>query len=275
MSWDALLDPLFRIPFAAGLLVAFALPLMGVLLRLRDEWLAAFGLAHLAGASGLVGLAVGLPVVLGAALGALAGALLKSFGRFRGNSVYGLMILAGWATTLLVAANTALGSVMGHALVEGQLFFAGAGHLATALVYGVAVMAPMPWIMPALVRARLFPGHESSGHLGARRSHLVFDLLVALGMAVGTGTIGLMGAFALAFVPAWVAFRTASHWRACLAISFVLGTAGYVLAFVAALVLDQPFGPTLVAVLVALAALALVPGSALARRLRPPRPGGS
>ena len=269
MSWDTLLDPLFRIPFVAGLLVALVLPIVGVLLRLRDEWLAALGLAHLAGASGLVGLAAGIPVVLGASLGALAGALLKSLGRFRGNTVYALMILVGWAVTLLIAANTALGSVMGHALVEGQLYFAGNAHLVSALVYSVFAMALLVWMIPSLVRARLFPGLVTP-HDRSTRWHLGFDVLVALGMAIGTSTLGLMAAFALVFVPPWVAFRRASHWRACLAISAGLGTLAYILAFAAALLWDQPFGPTLVAVLIVLASLAMVQGGVSGERLRPP-----
>jgi len=257
MNWDTLFDPLFRIPFAAGLLLALLLPIVGVLLRLRDEWLAALGLAHLAGASGLVGLAAGIPAVLGAPLGALAGGLLKSFGRFRGNTIYALMILIGWAATLLVAANTALGSVMGHALVEGQLYFAGNTHMTSALVYTIAAILLLPRMIPVLVRTRLFPGLVTPGERSARRQ-LGFDALVALGMALGTGTLGLMAAFALVFVPPWVAFRRASHWRACLIISAGLGAVAYILAFVVALLWDQPFGPTLVAVLAALAGVAMV-----------------
>ncbi|MDZ7752779.1 MAG: metal ABC transporter permease [Gammaproteobacteria bacterium] len=259
MNWAMVADPLFHLPFAAGLVIALVLPLLGVLLRLRDEWLAALGLAHLAGASGLVGLAVGLPVVLGAPLGALVGAALKTFGRFRGNTVYGVMILVGWATTLLVAANTALGSVMGHALVEGQLYFAGPIHLGSALVFAVVAAAVLPWVMPRLIRARLFPGHETSNRLPAWRWHLAFDMLVALGMAMGTGILGLMGAFALVFVPPWVAFRLAPHWRACLVISAAIAVVAYLVAFAIALAGDQPFGPVLVAVLVAAGGLALVP----------------
>jgi zinc/manganese transport system permease protein len=257
VNWDTLLDPLFRIPFATGLLMALVLPIVGVILRLRDEWLAALGLAHLAGAGGLVGLAAGIPAVLGAPLGALVGALVKSFWRFSGNTIYALMILIGWAATLLVAANTTLGSAMGHALVEGQLYFAGSTHLISALAYSVAAITLLPAMMPVLVRARLFPGLVTP-HDRSASWHLGFDILVALGMAIGTATLGLMAAFALVFVPPWVAFRRASHWRACLTISAGLGTVAYILAFVTALAWDQPFGPTLVAVLIVLACLAMV-----------------
>ena len=254
---DILLDPLFRVPFVVGLLVSVVLSLVGVLLRLREEWLAALGLAHLAGASGLIGLAVSLPAVLGASLGAAAGALIKTFGRFKGNTVYALMILAGWAVTLLVAANSSLGSVMGYALFEGQLYFAGPIHLVAAAGLTVLAAVVLPLSMPKLIRARLQPTFELANPVPAWRWHLSFDLLAALGIAVGAGTLGLMGAFALAFVPAWAAFDLARNWRQCLSISLIVGVASYAAAFVVALLLDQPFGPVLVAVLLLLGSLRL------------------
>lgn len=242
-------DPLFRLPLAVGLLVAVSLPLLGVLLMLRDEWLAALGLAHLAAASGLVGLALHVPAVAGGAVGAMAGAVAKSVLGSRGNTAYAFMILAGWSLTLLVAANTTLGSAMGHALVDGQLLFAGTVQLGAAagllLVTGVA----LPWLMSRVIRARFFPRYEKANRLPAWRWHLGFDVLVALGMAVGVGTVGLMGAFALVFVPPWLAFRIATGWRAALVISTGYGVAAFVIAFAASLALDQPFGPVLVGVL--------------------------
>jgi zinc transport system permease protein len=250
VNFELLFDPLFRTPFLVGLIMAAVLPLLGNLLRLRDEWLAALGLAYLAGASGLVGLAVGIPAVLGAPLGALAGAVVKAFGRFRGNTVYAMMVVIGWAATMLVAANSSLGSLVGHALVEGQLYFAGPIHLGAAAIVGTLSALALPVLMPALVRSRLLPGHEVSNRQAAWRWHLGFDLLAALGMAVGAGTLGLMGAFALAFVPPWAAFRIARNWRHCLWISVAIGVLTYIAAFIIALSFDQPFGPALVAVLV-------------------------
>ena len=71
---DLVLDPLFRLPLITGMAIALVLPLIGALLLLRNEWLAALGLALLAAASALLGLAVGPAAVLGEPLGALAGA---------------------------------------------------------------------------------------------------------------------------------------------------------------------------------------------------------
>ena len=249
MDFSLLFDPLFRLPFVVGLLLTITLPLLGALLRLRDEWLASLGLAHLAAATGLAGLALHIPVVVGGAVGAVCGALGKSFARGRGNSVYAFMIFIGWSLTLLIAANTVLGSAMGHALVDGQLYFAGAAQLVAVSVLFVACALSLPWLMPRLLRARFFPRNETANHLPAWRWHLGFDLLVALGMAVGVGTVGLMGAFALVFLPPWMAFQVASSWRATLLLSAGLATLGYLVAFVLALTLDQPFGPMLVAVL--------------------------
>ena len=120
--------------------------------------------------------------------------------------------------------------------------------------------------MPRLVRARLFPAFEAANELPAWRWHLTFDVLAALAIATGVAAVGLMGAFALAFVPPWVAFQTAESWRRCLALSLIIGAASYLLAFAAALLLDQPFGPVLVAMLVLVGA---------ASRLLLRRPGGT
>jgi zinc transport system permease protein len=244
---------LFTVPFISGLLVAAVLSAIGVLLRLRNEWLSALGFAHLASASALIGLALHVPAVLGATFGAAIGAVIKTIGRFRGNTVYALMILAGWSTTLLVAANTALGSVIGHAMVEGQLYFAGFSHLTAAVMLAISTMAGLYWLMPIVIRNRFFPGHDAANRLPAWRWHLAFDLLAALSMAVATATVGLMAAFALVFIPPWLAFRSARNWKQALVISVSFGTAGYIAAFLLALWLDQPFGPVLVALLLVVA----------------------
>lgn len=242
------MDPLFLIPFLTGLPLVVLLPLLGTLLRLREEWLATLGLAHLAGAGGLAGMAVGLPVVQGASLGALLGAAFKSRSG-GGNSVYAVMILLGWTLTLLIAANTALGDALAHAMVDGQLYFAGARELIAAVLVGALGLAALPWLTPRLMRAQLFPQHEIANRLPAWRWHLGFDLLVALAIAVGTATLGLMATFALVFLPAWIAFRIAPNWQRGNLLAAAIGVLAYLLAFAVALWLDQPFGPVLVAVL--------------------------
>jgi zinc transport system permease protein len=251
MDLNLLFDPLFRLPLTTGLLLACVLPLLGALLMLREEWLAALGLAHIAAAGALAGLAVGLPAVAGGTLTAIITGGTKALLGARGNAVYGFMILAGWSALLLLGANTGLGDAVGHALIEGQLYFAGVADLVAAALLALIAATLLPWLTPRLLRARLFPRHDSANRLPAWRWHLGFDLLAATGMAVGTASIGLMGAFALVFVPAWLAFRIAPGWRWTMALCALIGIVAYLAAFALALALDQPFGPVLVAVLLA------------------------
>lgn len=254
MDPTPLIDPLFQLPFATGLLLACLLPLIGALLMLRDEWLAALGLAHLAAAGALLSVAAGLPAVSGGLVTALGGGMLKGLLGVRGNAAYAFMILGGWSALLLIAANTAIGDSLGHALVEGQLYFASRADLTAAITLTVVAAPTLIWLMPRLLRARLFPQHEVANALPARRWHLGFDLLSAAAMAIGTATLGLMGAFALVFVPNWLAFRYARGWGWTLALCTALGMAGYLAAFQLALILDQPFGPVFVGVFLIAAA---------------------
>lgn len=245
------MDSLFAVPFCAGLAAAVLLPLVGNLLRLRDEWLATLGLAHLAAASALVGMAGGVSPIHGAPAGAALGGALKHAAGGRGHSAYGLMILAGWSAGLLVAANTALGDALAHAMVDGQLYFARWRELGfDALLLCAALFLLRRWT-PRLIAARLFPEGERANGLPAWRWHLGFDLLAALSVAAATATLGLMGAFALIFVPSWIAFRHAPDWRGANRLAAAVGAGAYALAFALALWLDQPFGPVLAAVLVA------------------------
>jgi len=243
-------DSLFAVPFFAGLTLALLLPLVGNLLRLRDEWLATLGLAHLAAAGALLGMALHLPTFAGALAGAVAGAGAKQASGGRSNSAYGLMILAGWALTLLVAANTALGDALAHALIDGQLYFAGWREFAIDVIVLLVALPVLRWLTPRLVAARLLPEREHANGLPAWRWHLGFDLLAATVIAAGTATFGLMASFALIFVPPWIAFRLAADWRRAQWLAVGIGVAGYGTAFWLALGFDQPFGPTLVAVFV-------------------------
>ena len=246
------MDELFRLPFLTGLLLAVLLPVLGNLLRLRDEWLATLGLAHLAAAGGLLAVAVSWPVLAGALPGALLGVLGKAGRAGRSNSAYAVMILAGWSAASLLAANTSVGEALAHAVVDGQLYFAGTAELlASVLLVGIGWPA-LRWLTPRLIAGRLLPAQEKARAPRAWRWHLGFDLLVALAVAIATTSIGLMASFALLFIPAWLAFGWARNWRQTHALAVAISLLAYLLAFFIALHFDQPFGPCLSGVLVLL-----------------------
>lgn len=246
---DLLFEPMFRVPFVTGLFLALLLPVVGVLARLRNEWLAALGFAHLAGAGGALGSLLLLPVLPAAVLCAVAGVMARALWQRSGNDLYALMILAGWSVMVLAAAVSRHASSLGQMLVDGQLYFTRWPYLVSALVLVVLALSCLPWLMRRLLRLSLLPWQDQANGYPVRRVMLLFNLLLALSVALAAMVMGVMAAFALLFLPAWVAFGVAASWRQAWAIAALLGGAGYLAAFALALLLDMPFGPVLTAVL--------------------------
>lgn len=246
---ETMFDLLFVQPFFTGLVFALLLPVLGCYLRLRDEWLAALAFAQTAAAGALLAMLAGIPLLLGGLLAAAAAAGLKSLveGAARGTqgAAYAMLLLGAWATGVLLISNLPLAERLGHALFDGQLYFTDSGHLLAAAACLPVVAIALLRVSSALLQAHFFPDFfRARGH-SARRVHFVFDLVVAVVLALATMSIGVMSAFALIFLPPLVAWRWAASWRRALLLSMVVGVSAYLLAFVIALALDQPFGPIL------------------------------
>jgi zinc transport system permease protein len=254
MTWAAVVDPLFFVPFVNGLLLAGALPAIGAYARVRGEWLASLGIGQVAAAGLVLSAFFALPAALGAVLAALVAAPIKTLiGSTDGDDTYAAMLLAGWSLALLLAANTAHGEDLSRALLQGQIYFTGTAQLAGIVAVVAAVAVLLPRVSSGLLLARFFPEYFAANGIASPRHALVFDMLAAVMLAVAASVVGVMGAFALVFVPPWVTFRLASGWRRTVAWSAALGIAAHVLSFALAIGLDQPFGPMLVAALLALA----------------------
>ncbi|MFP4463547.1 MAG: metal ABC transporter permease [Guyparkeria sp.] len=246
------MNELFTLPFVTGLALAVLLPLVGLWLRLRDEWLAALAVAHLAGAGSVIALVLAAPALVGAVGLAIAGMLGRHLPA-SGHSAYAWLILAGWAVVLLAAANSPMGETLARQLIDGQLYFTGPVELAAAVVLAALVLGLRGRIDRQELTIRLLPATSGAERLRRRRTGMLIDALIAAALAAGTLSVGLMATFALVFLPAWAGFHVAGHWRRAVAWTVGLGVTGYLIAFTAALVLDQPFAPVLVAVLLALA----------------------
>jgi zinc/manganese transport system permease protein len=244
---------LFVLPFLTGLCLALVLPVLGCFLRLRDEWLAALAYAHVAAAGALLALVGGaMPALGGMAAAALAGGGKRLFaGRLAGGAAFALLLLGGWAVAVLLATNQPLAAQLGHSLFDGQLYFSGVAQLALVAPWSLFAAVALVFLARHLLLARVYPDYFAARHLRAWPVVLGFDLVAALTLALATMTMGVMGGFALVFVPAWIAFRRARSWRNGLLLAAVIGIAGYVAAFLLALGLDQPFGPVLALLLIA------------------------
>ncbi len=243
---------LFQIPFLTGLAFAILLPILGCYLRLRDEWLAALAYSHLAAAGALLAMLAGLaPVIGGLAMAGLAGACRRLFARrLSGGAGDALLLLGGWSGAVLITANEPMAERLGHALFDGQLYFAGSEQLWLVGVGGLVALFFLRLLSPNLLLARVYPDIFRLRGLSAWPTQMGFDLMAALCLALATMSLGVMGAFALVFIPPWLAFRRAANWRAGLCWALGIGVAAYVAAFALALGLDQPFGPVLAILLV-------------------------
>jgi len=253
VSFHDIFDQMFLLPFLNGLVLAALLSVVGAWVRLREEWLAALGLAQISAAGVVLGAIVTEPGILVALAAAALAAAVKAFIGRAGNDTYAVMILLGWSATLIGASVTAHGDELGRALVQGQLYFTGREQLMGMLALAVVAAGLLPWLSPRLLLGRFFPDHFRANGVPNPKHDIVFDVLAAVTLALAATAIGVMAAFALVFIPPWVAFRVAQGWRKTLVWSAGLGIVAYLIAFVAAIRLDQPFGPVLVAVLLVLA----------------------
>jgi zinc transport system permease protein len=245
-------NEIFLIPFLTGLGLAVLLPLLGCYLRLRDEWLAALAYSHVAAAGALLALVVGMaPAIGGVAAAGLAGAGKRLVSRrLSGGASYALLLLGGWAVAVLLAANHPMAERLGHALFDGQLYFAGIEQLWLVSLYGLLALLVLRALSSHLLLAHVYPDFFRIRGIRTWPTQTGFDLLVALALALATMSMGVMGAFALVFIPPWLAFRRGRNWRLGLLLALAIGVFSYIAAFLAALGLDQPFGPVLAVLLI-------------------------
>lgn len=252
-----LFDPLFHLPFITGLLLAPAAAIIGVYLRLRNEWLAALAYSKLAAAGGILAAALNLPVMLGALLasGVLAGS--KGFMARIGNDHFVIFILLGWSMAIIAASLSANAEMLGQSLIDGQLYFIASTHLMVVMSLLIFGAGCMPWLSRRLLLAHFFPDHFSANAISMWRHNLFFDLFVVAAIVVMTTIYGVMAAFALLFIPPWIAWGLARGWRLVLLWAVSIAVTAYILAFVLAIVLDQPFGPMMVITLIVFSLLRL------------------
>lgn len=263
------LDPQFLLPFVetfwqpllGGLAFAVLLPLLGCYLRLRGEWLAAFAYAQIAAAGALVAMAFNLPLLAGGGMAALLAAVGKRLGGTSARAqqqqaaAYPILLLLGWGLSVLLVSNLPMAERLGHALFDGQLYLTDGSHLLVGTIWAILALWLLRWLSRRILLAQVFPDHFRTSGQAQWPTQLGFDLLTAISLALATMMLGVMAAFALIFIPPWLAFRHAGSWRRGLMLALTVSISTYLFGFLLALPLDQPFGPVLALVLVAVAAV--------------------
>jgi zinc transport system permease protein len=251
---------LFWRPALTGALLAILLPLLGLTLRLRHEYWAALAYGQVGAAGALGALVFGYPPLLGGLAASLAAAIAKHplEKRLLTTGLFPLLFVLGWSVCQLLTANLPGVERPGAALFEGQLYFAGVEMLvgaALALVVGGIFL----WRKGAdLLLAHLYPAHFHAQGRPLWPVQIGFDLLVAAVLALAVMSLGVMGAFALIFIPPWLVCAFSPSWRVALIAAPILSFLAYALAFAIALTHDQPFGSMLALVLCVTALCLLV-----------------
>jgi len=172
------------------------------------------------------------------------------FRRLAGGASYPVLLLGGWAVSVLLAANHQLAERLGHALFDGQLYFSSSVHLWSVVSSGAVALGGLRAMSGHLLLARVYPDFFRIRGIRSWPTQTGFDVLAALVLALATMSMGVMGAFALVFIPPWLAFRRARDWRAGLRFALLISILAYIAAFLLALGLDQPFGPVLALLLI-------------------------
>ncbi|MDR2015371.1 MAG: metal ABC transporter permease [Azoarcus sp.] len=242
---------LFWRPALTGALLAILLPLLGLTLRLRHEYWAALAYGQLGAAGALGAQALGCPPLLGGLAASLAAAATKHplEKRLMTAGLFPLLFVLGWSACQLLMGNLPGLERHGVALFEGQLYFVEAEMLPCAAL-ALAVGSVFMWRKGGdLLLAHLYPAHFHAQGRPAWPVRIGFDLLVAAALALAVKGLGVMGAFALIFIPPWLVCVFSPGWRVAHIAAPILSFLAYSLAFALALIHDQPFGPVLASVL--------------------------
>lgn len=264
---------------AVGLLIAAAaLPIVGVFIVGLDIIAVRFAVMHVA----LLGIGVGLltgldPVLCGLVACALAGAGVAPLARRPTGlgGAMGLLMTFAIAGALLLLSVSGVNATGAFELLWGSILATRTVDLAILAVLAAAVQV-LFWRYRRQLSLLLFD-RELALCSGVSAGPLMLALLVVVAVAIGAG-IRLTGALlvdALTILPALAARNIATSLRAMVGWAVLFGLTGNTAGFAAALLLDQPPGPTLVLVAGTLTLLtylipegvtnALIPGRRAAR----------
>lgn len=253
---------LFGPAFVTGLAFAVYLPLLGCYLRLRDETLAALAFAQIGAAGALGAMATHLPLTAGGLGAATAAAGIKQTVSTQArtasqrSTLYALLLILGWAISVLLTSNLPLAERLGHALFDGQLLLNGGEDILISLIVCIMGICILNMLSRRLLLAQLFPDIWRLQTRQWRWLHTGFDILAAISIALATMRLGVMAVFALVLITPWVAFQRAPSWRKSNWLASLLAIAAYCIGFGVSLWLDQPFGPMVVLGLIGVGSVA-------------------
>lgn len=251
---------LFAPGFVLGLVLSGGLAALGVMLRLREETLAAFSYAHVAVLGAMLAALLGWPLLVGAwglaVLLAVASAMILGTAGKGTSSGDLLILLIAWSLGLLLADNHPEARLLSASAIEGQLLLVGWSALPAYLGVGL-----LGWLLLALVArewlAKVLLPWRRHGLARGYMLEVTREVAVVALLAVGALAMGVYVTLALVLVPAWVGWRWASSLRQAMLTAASLGICSHILAFSLSLGFDQVYSAVLIVTLAVLALAAV------------------
>lgn len=231
-------------PFIGGLLMAALLGLGGAAFFIKGSAWQGLALAQGAATGGLVASVLAWPLVP-TALG-FAGLLMGLLQNKKDQERLSLAVfLAALALTTLLASNFSQASLAAARWMEGQVYFLAFRDIYWILALTGLTLLLLPWLYRVWLLSQL--GEDRGCRQPAGRRLQFLDLSWRLLLVVlGSLTLGLPAALACLLLPAWTAALFAHNLKAFFLLSLAFSLAAFLLAWVVALLGDQPFAPVLV-----------------------------
>ena len=255
-------QPFFLKALAAGVGLAVVAAPLGCIIVWRRMAYVGETLAQSSLLGVALGLALGVNLTLAVIVAAVIAALvLISFGQQKLlalDSVLGLMHHAALALGVVAIAFLKGPSIDLMSYLFGDVFAVTNSDLGWVYGGGAVVLALTVWLWKPLVRLSLHEDLATAEGINPRLSRALFDILLAVTIAVAMKIVGVLLVMAFLIVPA-VAARPLASTPERMAILAALVAAGSVIAGLAmSLYTDAPGGPSIVLAMCAAATISLL-----------------
>jgi zinc transport system permease protein len=259
---DGLTEPFVLRALAAGAgLAVVAAPLGCIVVWRRMAYVGeALAQASLLGVA--LGFALNLDLTLAIVLAALAAAgIIIAFGQQRLvalDSVLGLMHHGLLALGIVAIALLRGPSIDLMGFLFGDIFAVSSADLVWVFVGGAAVLAAVLALWKPLIRLSLNEDLAAAEGVDPRLPRLLFDLLLAVVIAVAMKIVGILLVMAFLVVPAVAARPVVETPERMAAVAAIIAVAGVVAGIVLSLVTDAPGGPSIVLAMCTIAVISLL-----------------
>jgi len=262
MSLEMLGLPFVRMALAAGLLVGTMCAYLGVWVVLRRVVFVGIALAQVAALGVAIGFYLPLPPMVLALVATLAAAwVLSDSGersRLPRDAGIGAVYVASAATSILLVAKSAQGEAHVLGLLFGNILTITAGDLIGLAIVALAVLTLHLLFAKEILFASFDPESARASGLRVRAWNLLFDVTLALAIAMSIRAAGALLVFSFLLQPAMVGLRLAHGMRGVMVWSLASAGLATVVGLAISLSFDLPTGPAIIAIQSGLVVLSLL-----------------